>query len=136
MHGDIFAPDINYMPARNIYPDASGGTLGSASSAMSPDTAGYSAAAVASDGGPMVSAPAARGVAGHPLAWWVALAVLFAAFVFVGRKVGTAESFSNIRFNAYNIVGIGLASVLFITVAKILVTKYPVPGLTQIVQAA
>lgn len=131
---DIFAPDVNFVPERNVYPTARGGTLGSASSASSPDTSGYVAPAAVNQ--PAVSASAPTGIVGHPVAWWLAIAALFAVFVFVGRKVGTAESFSNIRFNAYNIIGIGVASLLFITVAKIVVTRFQIPGLTQIVQAA
>lgn len=133
MFSDIFAPDVNYVPERNVYPSARGGTLGSVASAYSPDAMGMGASAsvASATGAPVPPTPA-----GHPVTWWLALAAIFAAFVFVGRRVGQAESFSNIRFNAYNILGITLAALLGLTMFKFLLAKYRVPGLSDVILAA
>lgn len=134
---DIFAPDVNYVPARSVYPSASGPTLGSVSSAYSPDAATYGGGSDGPDA--MASATGAAtpsGPLGHPVAWWFALVAIFAAFVFVGRKVGQAEEFKNVRFNAYNIIGITLAAVIGITLLKLGAAKFRVKGLSDVILAA
>lgn len=127
---DIFAPDVNYVPARNVYPDAEGGTLGSVSAGTSPDTTGF--AGTGATGG-AVKTPA---VTGHPVAWWIALLVLFAVAVWISHRIGQASAFSNIRASAYNVMFITVVAVLGLTILKVAAAKVKVPGLSDVILAS
>lgn len=125
------AMDNNVVPVRNLYPGASGATLATIASAGSPDGM-Y--ASVNQDGSTSAAAvtPALADTTagGHPLTWWVAIAVLVAGIFFTARKTGNAEEFSNLRASTYNIAMVTLIAILGITVAKIFAVKVKgVPGL-------
>ncbi len=77
----------------------------------------------------------AVGMSGHPLPWWIAILVLLVALSWGATKfdVGSnAPTYGNIRFSTYNIITIGLASVIFITLFKAIFTRWPIPGLSLI----
>lgn len=140
MMSTIFEPDVNYVPASNVYPRAAGRSLGAQSGA--PGAQRFSGGGVVSNLAPADAAVtsgasiAGMSITGHPLAWWLAIAALFIGFVVIGRKTGEAGSFSNVRFNAYNITGITLASILGITLLKVVTTKWHIAGLSEVVGAA
>jgi hypothetical protein len=114
--------DTNFLPARNVYPGASGGTLATLGDAGSPD------AAVAGNPANTGVATPARG--GNPLTWWLGMAVLVALIMFTARRTGDAGDFSNIRASTYNIALITFISVLGVTVLKVLAARTRnVPGL-------
>ncbi len=135
---DMFAPDINFVPARAVYPTMSGGTSASAGAAMSsatnvlaPDqTTGKAGAAVATD---TSSVPTSGG---HTVWWWVGTLLLLAIMVFVARKAGGDEDFRNIRPTAYNFLTITLTAIVGIVGLKVLAAKYRIPGASDLILAA
>lgn len=134
--GDIFAPDVNFVPVRNVYAAAPGGTLGSVSAATSPDTSGYGASGAVGGTGGSATTPATPTLAGHPIAWYLGLLGAIILMVLAAKKTGQASDFSNLKASVYNVSFIGLTAMLFFVLAKITVTKFPIPGLSQIVLAA
>ena len=132
--------EVNTINARNIYPTAPGASLGVQGSAMS--AYGYGAP----QGGPMqndnsssgsstVDYAAAVGLTGRPLNWWLVMFVMLILLMWGSKKLGTDGDFGNIKLSAYNVLTIGLASIIGISFFKMLFTKIPVPGLTTLVMA-
>lgn len=120
--------DVNFLPTRNIYPTAQGGTLGSLGSASSPDSLMYE-----SDGegsaAPVV-ATAATAAPGNGLAWWTGIAIIVGLILFAARKTGDSGDFSNLRASTYNVALITLIAILGLTFMKIVAVKVKnVPGL-------
>jgi hypothetical protein len=129
------APDVNWTPARNVFPGAPGGTIATAAAAASPDSyVGFA--------DPRQSTAVATPVTGGPsgLLWWVAIAVLVALMLFAARKTGQAEEFKNLRASTYNILFITLVAIVGLTGAKILAVKAQnvrlLSGLAAVVIAA
>lgn len=122
----------NPTPARNVYPTAPGGTLGSAAGGASLVTTGPTAGADVPAG---ASDSAPRGVFGQPLAWWATLIVLFIALGYVGRKAGNESEFANLKLSAYNVLMITLAAIIGIVGLKALTAKLPIPGLSTVIAA-
>lgn len=128
-----YGPDTNFVPQRNVYPDAGGGTLGTLASAGSPDTTMYAMDPSTGQSGNTVAAPSAPDMSpgGHPLTWWLGIGVLVAVIMIAARKTGNADEFSNLRASTYNVVLITAISILGITAAKIGAAKVKgVPGLS------
>jgi hypothetical protein len=126
------AMDNNVVPMRNVYPASGGGTLATAASASSPDQ--FMTGPVSNSDGTAAAvttpAPADRSVGGHPLTWWLGIAIIVAGIMFFARKSGQASEFSNIRPSIYNGAVITFVAILGITVMKILAVKVrAVPGL-------
>lgn len=133
---DIFAPDVNFVPTRNVYPRAPGGTTGSLAAATSPDTSGYGVAGARNGTGGSASTPGVLTLKGHPVVWYLGLLGAVIVMVILAKKTGNASEFSNLRASAYNVSFIGLTAVLFIVLAKIAFTKVNIPGLSDIILAA
>jgi len=133
---DLFQPDVNFVPARNVYPTASGGTSGGAGAAMS----GQTAVSVVdpNSGNPAVTVGASANVGGSPrtLGYWVGLVVLLLVMVFAARKAGGEEDFRNIRPTFYNFLAITLTAVVGIVGLKAIFGKYRVSGLSDVILAA
>lgn len=133
---DIFAPDVNFVPVRNVYATAPGGTTGTLAAATSPDTSGYGARGAINGTGGSATTPGTPTLAGHPVAWYLGLLAVIIVMVIFARKTGQAEDFRNLRASFYNVTFIGLTATLFIVLAKIAVSKVRIPGLTDIILAA
>ena len=118
------APDVNWTPARQVYPGADGGTIATAAAAGSPDSYTTSKAQTSSR---VIQTPgAARG-----LMWWVGIGILVVLMVFAARKTGQAEEFKNLRASTYNIAFITFVAILGITALKIIAVKTQnLPGLS------
>ena len=121
----------NPTPLRNLSPTAPGATLGTASG-------GASLSTTASVGQPTTagaSPTATAGVGGQPITWWASLIVLFIVLGLVAKKAGNESEFGNLKVSAYNILMITLASVIGIAGLKVLFTRFPVPGISTLIQA-
>lgn len=122
----------NDVAATNVYP-----TYGTGDSLGIGSTAPYSP--VGTDQTPVdnnknaIERAAAIGAMGQPVRWWLALAVLLVALMYVSQKFGGDESYANLRLSAYNIFTVSLASIIGISLFKVALTKYPVPGLSAVV---
>lgn len=122
--------EVNTVNLRNVYPGAAGDSLGVQGSA------GSNAGDGPTSGHPAVDYAAAVGMTGRPLNWWVMMLVLLVFLMWGSRKLGTNDGdFANIRLSAYNVLTIGLASIIGISFFKMVFTKVPVPGLTSLVLA-
>lgn len=135
---DYFAPDINFVSARSVYPTSRGGSTASASGAMSGSTNTMTPDPVTGAGTPTVAATAQQPVnmSGNTVWWWVGVLVLLLVMVFVARKAGGAENFRNINPTFYNFMAITLTAIVGIVGMKTIFTKYRVPGLSDVVLAA
>ena len=130
---DLFAPDVNFQTARNVYPTAPGGSLASAAGAM---TANTTVPMVAADG----NGGTAGGAVGHPgfttsgksLGWWVGFLALLMVMVFVARKAGGDDEFRNIKPTFYNVMAITLTAIVGIVGRKVIATRWRVPGASDV----
>lgn len=128
----------NPTPARNVYPTAPGGTLGTAagpSTAVSTSPLALAASSAAAGSGAVAATPTMSGVIGQPLTWWATIVALFIVLGFVAKRAGNAGEFSNVKLSAYNILMITLAAIIGITSLKVIFTKWAVPGITPLIQA-
>jgi hypothetical protein len=124
---------INSVPAATFYPTFGGPTLGQVGSAASPSDA---VAPVNAGTQPEVVRAASVGALGNPLTWWVTIAVLLFALMFVAKRFGSeASEFASIKLSVYNIVVITLAAVIGITFGKAALTRFKIPGLTTVMLA-
>lgn len=118
----LFTSTNNPVPSSNVYPSDPGNPLGIAASGGS--TANLSRDAA---GQP---APAGGGLVG-----WFSILAVYLVLSFIAKKAGQAEEFKNIRLSAYNVLTITLAAIIGLTLVKVAFTKFPVPGITPLVQA-
>lgn len=140
---DYFAPDINFTPARAVYPTASGGSLASAGGAMSQNTTSVGINGNGSgEAAPVVVSNAAGGGAvvggnggGKGLWYWLGFLVFLVLTVWVARKAGGDEDFRNLRPTFYNFLTITLTAILGIVGLKVIFARFRVPGLSDLVMA-
>lgn len=135
---DVFAPDINSISARSVYPTAPGGTTASAGMALNQNTnvimtdPSTGTAAVGTTAG----APSTTlNTSGKGLWYWVGIVLLLLVTVFVARKAGGEEDFRNIRPTFYNFFAITLTAIVGIVGLKVIFGKYQVPGLSDVLLA-
>lgn len=134
VYGDLFAPDINFTPARNVYPTAQGGTTAQAAAAMSPAT---TTVAQTDDGAAgAVQTPVSVTFSGRSVWWWLGLLGFLAAMVYIARKAGGDEDFKNIRPTVYNFMTITLTSIVGIVMLKVLAARFRIPGASDVILAA
>ncbi len=130
---DLFAPDINFTPARNVYPTMAGGTVASAGGAMSGSTTSLSPDPVTGSIAPVVATGSSLSMSGKSVYWWLGIVALLVLMVSVARKAGGAEDFKSIRPTAYNFLTITLTAIVGIVGAKVLATKYRIPGASDVI---
>ena len=133
---DVFAPDINSVSARSVYPTAPGGSTASAAGALNQNTNVMISDISTGQSGVATSAGAPIKTQGQSLWWWVGIVALLLVTVFVARKAGGEEDFRNIRPTFYNFATITLTAVIGIVGLKVIVSRWQVPGLTDVVLAA
>jgi len=129
----VFGPDVNFVPERNVYPGATGPTTGSIGAAASPDDARYQAGSP-DDG--LAGAQPPVGLTGHPVMWWVGLAVMVGLIWWLAHKVGKGGDFANLRASTFNVVMITMIAVLGLTIGKAIFSKVRIPGLSDVFLAA
>ena len=125
---DHFGADVNVITSRAIYPTADGGTLSSASGAMTANTN------TPTPEGGTVATPAFT-TSGHGVWWWVGFLVFLMAMVWIARKAGGPEDFKNIRPTFYNFMTIVLSSIVGIVGLKVIAAKVRIPGATDLILA-
>jgi len=135
---------IDTIPARNVYPTAPGPSLGAQADGMSPfNHTGrrYPDMSMTVGGGTATEVDAAEddsrhdGLFGKPAGWWITLAALLVGLMFAARKLGQESEYANLRLSTYNIVIISLAAIVGISFAQAVLSRFPVPGLTDLVRA-
>lgn len=142
MDADYYrALNANVVNKKNVYPRASGSTIGGVSTSMTPYTLGDAGTDPAAPGnaGPPSAADAnaqSSGVFGKPLTWWFVLIVVLAIVWWAAKKFGGgAERMSNIGPSIHNGAVITLTAIVGIVLLKLLTARIPIPGLTQLAKA-
>lgn len=135
---DYFAPDINFVPARAVYPTADGGTLASAGGAMTANTTVLSSDVVGginTSGAPTVASAPQLSSNGKGLWWWAGFLGFLLVMVWVARKAGGEEDFRNIRPTFYNFAAITLTAIVGIVGLKVLAARWRIPGASELILA-
>lgn len=95
-----------------------------------PDRANYDE--IADEGAALIQT---ANEAGSPLSWWVGLVLLLVLLRIAGESPAIPGVPQNIKVNAYNIATIGISAVIFIVIAKALTRRFPVVGLTPMIES-
>jgi hypothetical protein len=121
---------------QSVYPRNTGveyqagvGTLSGATLFNPPQT--ETAAAVAATGsynGPLSSMQ----FGGEPFGYWLGLILILIVLKFFSESPKTSINPAKIEVGGYNWLTIGIISVTFISIFKVLVNKFPLPGLTEL----
>lgn len=141
-----FGTAVNYSTPKDLYPDAAGASVAQIASAQTPYTtdvvaASDTATVEMTDTGAGNGASAGAGAQssrGAIMTSMLAIIALFLALGWVGGKLGGREGetgVSNLKLSGYNIAFIGLASVIFTGMAKIVFARVRVPGVSTWVAA-
>jgi hypothetical protein len=133
---DVFAPDINSVSARSVYPTAAGGSTASAAGALNQNTNVVVTDMTTGQSGVGTTAGVPIPTQGQSLGWWVGIVVLLLVTVFVARKAGGDEDFRNIRPTFYNFFAITLTALIGIVGLKVIFARWRVSGLSDVVLAA
>lgn len=130
------APDYNLF-ARNFYPATGGVTDAQAGSAANPATTADPTDMIPQDNEVLVPLQRALqvGLLGEPVRWWLALAFLLFGGMWVVNRFG-GGTFANIKFTLYNVIAVTLIAIVGPSIAKVVFTRFPVPGITTIVLAS
>lgn len=130
---DYFRPDVNVTTMKSVYPTSGGNTSGSVAGAMTNGTNFGSAsdASAAPDPGGSTSFT----TSGKSLGWWLGIALMLIVLVFSARKIGSEEDFRNIKPTIYNGLVITLTAIVGIVGLKVILSKYRIPGFSDIVLA-
>lgn len=133
---------INFVPGRNVYPFMMGGSLAQIAGA----TSDYHATADATTEGIVnqTSTGAEDKPAGNPAAQgkfitWLVLLGLLVLLMFGVQKFGSGEQgsqFANIKLSAFNILVISFAAVIGITFFRLLFTRFYIPNVSEVFNAA
>ena len=75
------------------------------------------------------------GLGGEPVKYWIALAALLIGGMWLLTRFGNING-ANIKFSFYNLAAVTLIGIVGGSIAKVLVTRFPIPGVTPIVLAA
>lgn len=131
------AMSTNDVPARNVYPQAGGSSLGLRAGSQTPES-GSEPGAISDEAAAAVPGAVAAqrsGPLGQPIAWWGMIVALLFGLMFIAKKVGHEGEFSNVKLSTYNVVVISLAAIIGIAFAKVVTARFHVPGLSPLVAA-
>ena len=131
---DQFAPDINFVPQRAVYPTADGGTSASAAGAMTMAT-NVTVQDITGSAAPATASGAGFTTKGQSLWWWIGFLVFLVVTVWIARKAGGEEDFRNIRPTFYNFMTITLTAILGIVGLKVIFARWRIPGATDLILA-
>src|SRR6202165_1030205 len=76
------------------------------------------------------------GMQGSPVPWIVAIIVVLIVLRFTTEKFDNSADYANLKVSAYSIMVITLSAIIGIPIAKLLFNRFPVPGLTTLVNAS
>ncbi len=129
-----------YNPGGVVMPDNVGVPVGNNGASMG-DTypgGGAPARAAAAGNGKAAAAGAAPsgGVLGAPVTWWVTILAIFVGVIWIARKYGGDERFTNIRGSLYNLTFLTIFIILIKNVLNVLAARFPIPGLSKLILAA
>lgn len=133
MNQSNFGQDINVVPAAAVYPTAGGGTSAGAAMAMSPQT---NVSISDGNGGSTTVVANPLPTSKSTVWYWLGFLGLLLALVVVARKAGSDEDFRNIKPTFYNFIAVTLTAIVGITGLKVLASKFPVPGASDVILAA
>lgn len=133
---------VNFVPQRNIYPFMAGGSLSQIAGAQSD----YHATIDATTEGVMNQTasgaddkPAGNPNAKNKFVTWLVLLGLLILLMFGVQKFGSGEQgsqFANIKLSAFNILVIGFAAVIGITFFRLLFSRFYIPNVSEVFNAA
>jgi len=83
-----------------------------------------------------VAAAPAGGVLGAPVTWWVGLLITFGVVIWIARRYGGDERFTNIKGSLYNLTFLTVFIILIKNVLNVLAARFPIPGLSKLILAA
>lgn len=128
------APNNNPIALGNLYPRAQGVTTAQAGSAMTPSSTGDMSRP--SGDLTLVEHALQIGLLGEPVKFWILLAVIAYGGMWVATRFKGNAVFGNIRFSLYNIIAVVVLSIVGSSIAKVIFTRFPVPGISTIVLAS
>jgi len=141
-----YGADVNNQgTVRGVYGGAPGATVGQVGSAMTPNsmaTSGLSLSGTYSEaptdsGVPMQGAAAPNGSPlGSPVVWLVILALVLVGFRFLAQKGGEGKQYANVHVTIWNVILITLVAMVGFVFAKVVFTKFNIPGLSTLIRAA
>lgn len=124
----------NSLSLRDAYPATPG--------ASTPQSGGSTAAQETSTqgavdkGSPVLANAAYTGMQGSPVHFWIALVVLLFGGMWLATKYEGGGTYANIKFSVYNILAIVLLGIAGGAIAKVIMTRWPLPGVSTIVLAS
>lgn len=121
-------PGLKYGAWNSMFSARSGASTGNVPGGNAAMQSGPAGQAAAQDAG-----PASGGSIG---AAFLGLVALLALAWYFAHKTGNASEFSNIKASALNIFLITFNAVIGIFVLKLIVSKFPIPGVTPVILAA
>lgn len=83
-----------------------------------------------------MNASANLSVAGRTAYWWLTLFGMFALFVYLARRYGGGDSYSNIKASVYNLFFLTVFIVLMLNFLKVIAANWKIPGFSDLVLAA
>ncbi|HEV7738624.1 MAG TPA: hypothetical protein VGO47_14785 [Chlamydiales bacterium] len=127
-------PNNNPIALANLYPRAQGVTTSQAGSAMTPSSTGDMSRP--SGDVTLVENALQIGLLGEPVKFWILLAVIAFGGMWIANHFKGNAVFGNIRFSLYNIIAIVVLSIVGGSIAKVIFTRFPIPGISTIVLAS
>lgn len=73
---------------------------------------------------------------GKPTAWWLTLLAMFVLFVWLARRYGGGDKYSNIRASVYNLFFLTVFVVLMLNFLKVVASHWKIPGFSTLILAA
>lgn len=80
--------------------------------------------------------PVSNGIMGKPSSWWITFALIFVGFIWLSRKYGGEERFSNVKISVYNGVFLTFWIILILNLLKVAATRFKIPGISELILAA
>lgn len=126
----------------NIYPGASAQAFGNSSQTVMAPVGGITNAP-----GGAINAPSGipitqlfagwyGSILGQPLLWLFGAIGLLVLYKLLEEHLGGREIFAEVKIGLNNFVKIGLMALIFIVIGKLIFTRYTIPGITSLFQAA
>jgi hypothetical protein len=75
-------------------------------------------------------------ILGQPMAWWVGLALLLLLFKFISEHERLPFNPAHVHIGGYNFAAITVNAIVGIVLLKAIFNRWPVYGLTQVINAA
>jgi hypothetical protein len=80
--------------------------------------------------------PTSNGIMGKPSSWWITFALIFVGFIWLSRRYGGEERFSNVKISVYNGIFLTFWIILILNLLKVAATRFKIPGISELILAA